>query len=139
MEKTSGVRFKVNRPAASPNDRPKAVRENGTTRSPRRRVVVDGIFHSLTGTFRIGIKNLSCTGALIQCGQALQVGKEGVLQGEHIDHFCRIVWTDGSFYGLQFDEPLPMDVVLELHRITGEDVERAETKAAEEWWRNHAP
>ncbi len=138
MEKAPAVRFKVNRPATSPNDRPKAVRENGATRSPRRRVVVDGIFHSLTGTYRIGIKNLSCTGALIQCDQELKVGKEGVLQGEHIDHFCRVVWTDGSLYGLQFDNPLPMEVVLELHRITGEDNERAETEAAREWWTNHA-
>ena len=139
MEKASIVRFKVNRPAASPNDRPKPVRENGATRSPRRRVVVDGIFHSLTGTYRTALKNLSCTGALIQCDQTLKVGKEGVLQGANIDQFCRVVWTDGSLYGLQFDDPLPMDVVLDLHRITGDDIERAESKAAEEWWRNHAP
>ena len=137
MEKTP-VRFKITRPVASPNERPKAVRENAGPRSPRRRVVVDGTFHSLTGTYRIAIKNLSCTGALIQCDQALKVGKEGVLQGAKIDQFCRIVWTDGSLYGLHFDEPLAMELVLDLHRITGEERERAESKAAEEWWRTQA-
>ena len=131
------VSFKIQRPD-SPNDRSEPARPT-RNRSPRRRVVVDGTFHALTGTYRIAIKNLSCTGALIQCGQPLQVGKEGVLEGAHIDQFCRIVWTDGGLYGLQFDEPLPMEVVLELHRITGEDVERAASKAAEDWWRNHAP
>ena len=131
------VNFKIQHPD-SPNDRSEPTRPN-RVRSPRRRVVVDGTFQALTGTFRIAIRNLSCTGALIQCGQTLQVGKEGVLQGANIDQFCRIVWTDGSLYGLQFDEPLSMDVVLELHRITGDDVQRAASKAAEDWWRNHAP
>ena len=131
------VSFKIQRPD-SPNDRSEPPRPN-RVRSPRRRVVVEGTFQSLTGTYHIAIKNLSCTGALIQCGQPLQVGKEGVLQGAHIDQFCRIVWTDGTHYGLQFDEPLAMDVVLELHRITGDDVQRAASKAAEDWWRNQAP
>ncbi len=133
------VRFKINQQLDSPNGRASAPREAGRTRSPRRRVVIDGIFHALTGTYRIAIKNLSCTGALIQCDQPLTVGKEGVLGGKNLDHFCRIVWTDGRHYGLQFDTPLAMDVVLELHRITGDDVDRAATKEAEEWWRSHAP
>lgn len=133
------VHFKLDHHPESPNGRASATREAARARSPRRRVVIDGVFQSLTGTYRIAIKNLSCTGALIQCDQPLKVGKEGVLESKQIDHFCRIVWTDGSLYGLQFDNPLQMDVVLDLHRITGDDIERAESKAAEEWWRNHAP
>lgn len=133
------VHFKVNHQPDSPNGRSGVAREAGRARSPRRRVVVDGTFHALTGSYRIAIKNLSCTGALIQCDQPLKVGKEGVLQGQHLDHFCKVVWTDGRFYGLQFDTPLAMEVVLDLHRITGEDVDRAETKAAEEWWKSYAP
>jgi len=131
------VSFKIQH-SSSPNDRSDIARA-ARTRSPRRRVVVDGTFQTLTGTYRIAIKNLSCTGALIHSGQSLQVGKEGVLESSNIDQFCRIVWTDGTHYGLQFDDPLPMEVVLELHRITGEDVERAASKAAEDWWRNQAP
>ena len=133
------VHFKINHHPESPNGRASAPREAARVRSPRRRVVIDGVFHALTGTYRIAIKNLSCTGALIQCDQPLKVGKEGVLEGKNLDHFCRIVWTDGRLYGLQFDTPLAMEVVLELHRITGEDVDRAATKAAEDWWRTHAP
>lgn len=133
------VHFKIDHLPSSPNGRQVASREAARARSPRRRVVIDGTFHALTGTYRIAIKNLSCTGALIQCDQPLKVGKEGVLEGKNVDQFCRIVWTDGRLYGLQFDTPLNMEVVLELHRITGEQVDRAATKEAEEWWRTHAP
>ena len=131
------ARFTINQ-GNSANDRLRAGRESATARSPRRRVVVSGNFHSLTGTFRIAIKNLSCTGALIECAQPLQVGKDGVLESGGIDQFCRLVWNDGNFYGVQFDDPLPMEVVLEIHRITGDDVQRAESLAAEQWWKNQA-
>ena len=132
------VHFKLNQQVNSPNDRLRAGRDSAKARSPRRRVVVNGNFHSLTGTYRISIRNLSCTGALIECPQSLTVGKEGVLGAEWIDQFCRIVWNDGNLYGLQFDTPLAMDVVLEVHRITGDDVKRAESLAAEQWWKNQA-
>jgi hypothetical protein len=132
------VNFKVDHHQNAPTGHSSAPREATHARSPRRRVVIDGIFQALTGTYRVAIKNLSCTGALIQCDQPLKVGKEGVLEGRKMDHFCRVVWSDGSLYGLQFDSPLSMDVVLELHRITGDDIDRAAIKEAEEWWRGHA-
>jgi len=132
------VHFKINH-SVSANDPPKKpVLNSGPARSPRRKVVIEGTFHSHTGTYRIGIKNLSCTGALIRSELPLKVGKEGVLEAEHLDNFCKVVWTDGTLYGLQFDEPLRTEVVLELHRITGDDLKRAETAAAREWWDTQA-
>lgn len=132
------VHFKIDHLQEAPSASAGVAGAASRARSPRRRVVIDGVFHALTGTYRVAIKNLSCTGALIQCDQPLKVGKEGVLEGKRLDHLCRVVWTDGALYGLQFDSPLSMDVVLELHRITGDDIDRAAIKEAEEWWKSHA-
>jgi len=122
------VAFKINRPApyAPPTAKP--------ARSPRRRVVLSGTFHSLTASAPAAVKNLSCTGASIECDSPLKIGAEGVLQTDQIDCLCRVIWRKGNVYGLKFDQPLPNAVVLELHKITVQDVKRAELEAAREWY-----
>lgn len=103
-------------------------------RSPRRRVLLTGMFHSLTSSAAASVRNLSCTGASIECEVPLKVGGEGVLEAGQLDALCRVVWTKGEVYGLKFDQPLPNCLVLELHRITESDVKRAQSTAAKEWF-----
>lgn len=122
------VSFKINRPGTTPTA------GSSSSRSPRRRVLLTGMFHSLTNSYRASIRNLSCTGAAIECDGPLKVGGEGVLQAEHLDALCRIIWSKGRLHGLSFDQPLPNAVVIELHRITHADVQRAESIAAKEWF-----
>jgi hypothetical protein len=106
----------------------------GRARSPRRRVLLTGMFHSLTSSHGASIRNLSCTGASIECEGPLKVGCEGVLQAGEVDALCRVVWTRGKVIGLKFDQPLSNCLVLELHRVTQADVQRAQTAAAKEWF-----
>jgi len=103
-------------------------------RSPRRRVLVSGMFHSLTTSCRAAVRNLSCTGASIECDVPVKVGAEGVLEAGQLDCLCRVVWHKGKVYGVKFDQPLPNAVVLELHRMTEADVKRAQTAAAKQWF-----
>lgn len=124
------VHFKLNRPEPRPQARP--------VRSPRRRVLVGGMFQTLAGTCQVSIKNLSCTGALIESPLALRVGVEGVLQADGLDCLCRVVWTDGRAYGLQFDKPLHTNAVLALHHITEADLMRTQSAAAREWFESQA-
>lgn len=124
------VAFKINRPApyAPPTAKP--------VRSPRRRVVLSGTFQSLTSSWPAAVRNLSCTGASIECDGPLKIGAEGVLRCDPVDSLCRVVWQKGKVFGLKFDKPLHNSVVLELHRITAHDVARAQTEAAKEWFHN---
>jgi hypothetical protein len=96
------------------------------------------MFHSLTSSHGVSIRNLSCTGAAIECEAPLKKGMEGVLAAEHLDCLCRVIWSKGKVHGLRFDQPLHNNVVLELHRITQDDVRRAETVAAKEWFEQQA-
>lgn len=108
------------------------------SRSPRRRVLLSGMFHSLCNSYAVSIRNLSCTGAAIECGAPLKKGSEGVLAAEHLDCLCRVIWSRGNLHGLKFDQPLHNAVVLELHRITQDQVQAAEKEAAKEWFHHQA-
>ena len=128
------VAFKINQPAPAHGQ---AI-GTGRARSPRRRVLLKGTFQSLTSSFQAAVRNLSCTGAAIECDGTLKVGMEGVLQGGQLDALCRVIWSRGKVYGLAFDEPLPNCLVLELHRITEADVARSQTAEAKEWFQHSA-
>lgn len=120
------VSFKLNRPAA-------AAKPPGS-RSPRRRVLIEGQFQLLTATYQVAVRNLSCTGALIESKVPLPVGGTGVLATSHVDCFCRVIWSRDTLYGLSFDEPLNQAVVVNIHRITQRDVERDKIADAKQWW-----
>ncbi len=126
------VSFKLNRPtypgaSATPS------------RSPRRRVLLSGMFQSLTHSWPVSIRNLSCTGAAIALDAALAEDMEGVLViAGHLDCLCRVVWSRGKLHGLSFDRPLHNAVVLDLHRVTRDQVQAAEKEAAKEWWQHNA-
>jgi hypothetical protein len=127
------IAFKINKQVAAP-----AAAGAKPARSPRRRVLLRGMFHSLTSSTRAAVRNLSCTGAAITCDSPLKIGAEGVLQTDQIDCLCRVIWQKGDVYGIQFDQPLPNCVVLDLHRVTEHQVKRAEAQAAKEWFQAQA-
>jgi hypothetical protein len=135
------VAFKINRPAQSPLAGGPVQSPLGSgkpARSPRRRVLLSGMFHSLTSSCQASVRNLSVTGAAIQCDVPLKVGAEGVLQVGRVDALARVIWQKGNVYGVQFDQPLHNQLVLDLHRITEEDLKRSQVQAAKEWFTGHA-
>lgn len=134
------VAFKINRPTyagVSPGMTP-SVSSANPPRSPRRRVLISGMFHSLTSSHRVSVRNLSCTGASIECDAALKRGAEGVLATDQLDCLCRVIWSKGNIHGVRFDQPLHSNVVLELHRITQEQVQAAEKEATKDWFNHQA-
>ncbi len=108
--------------------------QTGTPRSPRRKVVFSGTIETLTGKIRVAVKNVSCTGALVEGEGLPPPGRDVVLHAEDLQLFASVVWQDGERCGLHFDEPLTQAQVLELHRITPAAVHSAELKAAAEWY-----
>ena len=133
------VSFKINRPTYSGVSSPAYPAAGAVPpRSPRRRVLLNGMFHALTHSHRVNVRNLSCTGASIDCDVSLKKGLEGVLHAGGLDCLCRVIWSKGNIHGLKFDTPLHTSVVLELHRITQEQVQAAEKEAAKDWFINQA-
>lgn len=107
-----------------------------TPRSPRRRVVLIGTVETLSGCTTVSLRNLSCTGAMVEADRAPEAGKEVILKAPGLDCFATVVWSDGRRCGLRFDEPLTQAQVLELHRVTPEVVRSAEARAAAEWFQS---
>lgn len=118
--------------ASTANDAP----EGRTQRSPRRRVALGGTLETLNGVEAVSVRNLSCTGAMVEAETVPDTGREVILKAPGLDCFATVVWSDGCRCGLRFDEPLTQAQVLELHRITPDAVSRAEARAAEEWFQS---
>ena len=106
-------------------------------RSPRRRVCFKGSFESLSGHGEVSVRNVSCTGMMVEGEGLPAAGKDILLTAAGIEFFGKVVWSDGARCGIAFDEPLPPHKVLELHRITPEQVRSQELNAAAEWYRSH--
>jgi hypothetical protein len=104
----------------------------GASRSPRRRTAFKGVLETLSGPVRVAIRNISCTGALVEAEEVPSAGRDAVLKAEGLELFCSIVWAEEGRCGLAFDETLTPQQVLELHQITPEAVRSAELKAAAE-------
>lgn len=108
--------------------------QTGTPRSPRRKVVFSGTIETMANKVAVAVKNVSCTGAMVEGEDLPPQGRDVILHMEGLELFCSVVWADGDRRGLHFDEELPQAQVLELHRITPEEVRSAELKAAAEWY-----
>lgn len=65
--------------------------------------------HASTGSWHVRLRNVSATGALVQCAKALPVGREVVLdlgKGGNVD--ATVSWSVGDHAGLRFDEQFDM-------------------------------
>jgi PilZ domain len=65
--------------------------------------------HARTGSWHVRLRNISATGALIQCSKPLPVGREVVLdlgKGGSVD--ATVSWAVGDHAGVKFDEPFDM-------------------------------
>ena len=108
--------------------------EPEVARSPRRRMAFKGTFETITGQGEARVRNISCTGAMIEGPEVPPKGRDIVLRAQGMEFFGRVVWSDGCRCGIQFDDALRPSEVLELHRITPEQVRSEELNAAARWF-----
>lgn len=116
---------------SAPQTDPEAKNAN---RSPRRRVVLEGTIETLSNKFPVSVKNLSCTGALIEGAAVPDAARDVILKAGPLDCFATVVWSDGRRCGVMFDEPISQAELLALHRVTPEAARQAELEAAAEWF-----
>lgn len=63
------------------------------------------------------IENISRTGAQLVVDAAPRIGEEGQLKCEQLFTFFRTVWRAGNLLGVEFDEAVSLEQLLELRRI----------------------
>jgi hypothetical protein len=83
------------------------------TREPRVAMLRSVTLHSLQGVVSARIRNLSRTGAMIECGSGFAPGTQLALElpdGTRIAGFVR--WADSDRFGVAFDEPVEVEQVM---------------------------
>ena len=97
--------FPTRRPLAPP-----ASSDDSDQRTAKRHPLIwSAELHARTGSFHVRLRNVSATGALIQCSKPLPVGREVILdlgKGGSVD--ATVTWAVGDHAGVHFDEPFDM-------------------------------
>jgi hypothetical protein len=78
-------------------------------RATRHPLIWSAELHARSGSWRVRLRNVSDTGALIQCAKPLPVGREVILDlGKGGSVEATVSWAVGDHAGLRFDEPFDM-------------------------------
>jgi hypothetical protein len=73
---------------------------------------------ALSGIQTVQLNDLSRNGAGITLAEPLKVGKTVLLQWRSLDHFATVIWTNQDRCGVQFEEPIPVEILLEARHLT---------------------
>jgi len=93
-------------PKAVPAPEPDGSDQRVATRHP---LIWSADLQTRSGTFRVRLRNVSATGALVQCAKPLALGSEVIVdfgKGGSVD--ATVSWTVGDHAGLSFDEEFDM-------------------------------
>ncbi len=110
--------------------------QRGRRAAARARLALPGRAVSFDGTKSCLVLDVSQTGAQIGCEDVPKVGAMVVIEVSSVELFGTVAWVRGNHYGLDFDEPLAHETVVDLrHQADAFDrTERARLlKLAEEF------
>jgi hypothetical protein len=119
----------------------------GRRETQRARVQLAATLAGTTREYPVTLRNISCTGAMVEGGSLPPKGWTVALKRGSMDELGDVVWTRGSFCGIHFFDPVPYEMVLELaalppeapaHKIASHYVaptSRDDKLSAEEWAR----
>jgi len=113
-----------------------ALSPTGRRIAARARVQLPAVLETLSGTSRATLRNLSCTGALVEVSPLLNVGSDVVLNCGSVEAFGTVVWARMRWCGIAFDEPLNQATVVSL-RVDSDcqgNKDRQDTLVAAEHW-----
>ena len=99
---------------------------------PRLTLGISAQLETLEGRQRVRLIDLSQGGARVIVGRPGEFN-EGVLTWIRFDAFCIVAWSDQKYIGLEFDEPLPLAVLVETRRRAPSVVREEEERVAREW------
>jgi hypothetical protein len=87
--------------------------ENGEQRTDGRHPLIwSGTIHHDFQSSEVRLRNISETGAMIECNAPLHVGAEPLLElGEGIQVFASVAWVVGDSAGLRFHQPFDLTLL----------------------------
>lgn len=99
---------------------------------PRLQLGISAQLETLEGRQRVRLMDLSQGGARIVLSRP-SAFKAGVLTWIRFETFGSVAWTDGKQAGLNFDQWLPLGVLVETRQRAPSVVREEEERAAQEW------
>lgn len=104
----------------------------GRRRASRARLQVSATLQSIARDARVTVRNLSCTGAMVEGEDLPRAGRTVLFKRDGIEEMATIIWSEGGRCGLEFFEPISHDEVVRQSRSIPE---RPEAKPAPYYWR----
>lgn len=92
----------------------------GRRESQRARLHLTAMLEGTTRSYRVLLRNLSSTGAMVEGMDIPPAGRVVALKRPGLDVLGTVVWAREGCCGLHFDEPLPTDDVISLARSAPE-------------------
>ncbi|MBC2652550.1 PilZ domain-containing protein [Novosphingobium flavum] len=90
----------------------------GRRREARLRVRLEAQLITLDGTVRMVMADLSRNGARVSGHlPRLRLKQQAIIQWTQFEAFGIVAWIDGNQCGLEFDEPLPHQVLVKTREI----------------------
>lgn len=92
----------------------------GRRGAARARVQLNAVLETTTGAIPIVIRNLSCTGAMLEGPNLPKPNREAILKRGQIDAIGVVVWSKGDRCGFHFFDPIAEATVVHLARTPPE-------------------
>jgi len=114
----------------------------GRRKAPRSPAPILATLSTITNDYRVGLVNLSNTGARLSAPHLPDEGEEVIFKADRLQSFGRIVWSHDGQCGVGFDGAISATEIERLRRdarIFGVlDMSADDVAAAEEWQRGTA-
>lgn len=89
----------------------------GRRGNPRARLNIPARLVLLDGHCQCTIENISREGARVVAEHPLKLGDQGILQNNGLDQFFTVHWVRDGRCGLNLDDPIAEETILELRRL----------------------
>jgi hypothetical protein len=91
----------------------------------RARVAIEAKLQTVLGRFSGYLLNLSCQGAMVQTVEPPARGNTVVVSCGPLDVLGTVVWVEHERFGIEFDEPIAEEMVIELRHMADEAARQA--------------
>jgi hypothetical protein len=104
----------------------------GRRAAPRARLHAQATLQSVARDVRVILRNLSCTGAMVEGDDLPQTGRTVLFMRDSIEEMASVVWSEDGRCGLEFFDPISYDEVVRQSRSLPE---RQEARPTPYYWR----
>jgi hypothetical protein len=104
----------------------------GRRAAPRARLHAQATLQSIARDVRVIVRNLSCTGAMVEGEDLPRAGRTVLFMRDSIEEMATVVWSENGRCGLEFFDEISHDEVVRQSRSLPE---RQEARPAPYYWR----